>query len=379
MKHKPSKRVLVIVDAAIEVTGAVLAAASQAKLLEDDVRTILVLPRGHRIPMGRLVAFSEVVTLPLQPLRKSITAMLRYLPALIASSWQLKVLMRNRGCNCLQLNDFNFLHGFMLRIMGFRGRIVTFVRLDPVRYGLLGALWLRASDYASNEIVAVSRFIQLRIAQRFKSHLIYAHVNDDRPPPRRLDATRPVFLFVGNYIEGKGQEDAIAAFHRIAGKHSSVRLRFIGSDMGLERNQAFRARLEHHARRGPNADRIEFEGPSNDLADAYRAGFAALNFSRSESFSMTCLEASFAGMPVIATRCGGPEEIIEDGETGFLVPIGNVAAMADRMAWLLDNPVEAEKMGQTGHSLVVTTFAPEVARELYLTMLNIDSQPKRRP
>ena len=369
--------ILFIVDAAIDVTGALIAAASQARLLDDAVRTVLVLPVGHRVPAERLTAFYDVITLPIVPLRKSVGGVLGYLPALLVSSWQLNSAMKLRSCTRLQLNDFNFLYGPVLRRLGFRGRIATFVRIDPARYGTIGTVWLRAARSSSDSIVAVSRFIQSRLDPRFAARLIYAHVEEEAPPERYPDRAQPVFLFVGNYIEGKGQEDAIAAFQQIADRYPRARLRLIGSDMGLDRNRAFRARIEGVARNGQGAERIEFRGPSDDLTEFYRASFAALNFSHSESFSMTCLEAAFAGLPLIATRCGGPEEIVEHEATGFLVPVGDVAGMAARMAWLLDHPTEAAAMGQNGHALVVTRFAPAAARDLYLSLFDVDADPKR--
>ena len=58
-----------------------------------------------------------------------------------------------------------------------------------------------------------------------------------------------------------------------------------------------------------------------------KAADIVLNFSEAESFSMTCAEASFYGRPVIATRCGGPEEIILHEKTGLLVKNRDVNEM----------------------------------------------------
>ena len=71
---------------------------------------------------------------------------------------------------------------------------------------------------------------------------------------------------------------------------------------------------------------------------------------------------------MIATRCGGPEEIIEEGRTGLLVPVGDVAAMAVRMVWLLDHPADAEAMGAAGRTRVAERFAPERAKAAFKAM-----------
>ena len=177
------------------------------------------------------------------------------------------------------------------------------------------------------------------------------------------DLERPLILFVGNMIEGKGQEVAIAAFNRIAGLYPNARLRFVGGDMGLEKNRNFAARMKQEAADGPASDRIEFVGATDDVAPHYAAAFAALNCSESESFSITCLDGSAAGLPVVATRCGGPEEIVEDGKTGFLVPVGDSQGGC-RTARLAARPIQPRRRrwAVQGARLVAERFSPERAR-----------------
>ncbi len=142
--------------------------------------------------------------------------------------------------------------------------------------------------------------------------------------------------------------------------------------MGLPKNMLYRDRLIALAANGPAGGRIEFRDTTDDLTADYAQAVAALNFSASESFSMTCLEASAAGLPVIATRCGGPEEIIAHGETGFLVAVGDIDAMATRIAWLLDHPVEAAAMGAAGRTLVQTRFSPIEARAAFSGLYGLE-------
>lgn len=365
------KPTLFIVDGSIAVTGALVSAARQAELLKDEVETILVLPRGHQVPTARTAAFAEVIDLPIVNLRKSLARLIFYMPSLIAASVMLWREMRRRGCERLQLNDFYLAHGAMLRLLGFRGRIVTFVRIDPTRFGIAGRIWLAAARWCSTELVAVSRFIQALLGPDYPSRLVYEQISVGPIPTDARTARSPLLLFVGNFIEGKGQEDAVAAFHRIADHCPTARLRFVGGDMGLDKNRLFRAALEQAAAAGPAPGRIEFCGHKDDLAPDYAEAFAALNFSASESFSNTCLDASAAGLPMVATRCGGPEEIIEDGTTGFLVPVGDIAAIAERMGWLLEHPDQAAAMGEAGQRLVSERFAPERATGAFKALFDL--------
>jgi glycosyltransferase involved in cell wall biosynthesis len=363
------KPTLIIVDGSVAVTGALVSAARQAELLADQIDTVLALPRGHQVPAERTRAFAEVIELPIVPLRKTAASLVTYGPALLMASVRLLREVRRRGCSRVQLNDFYLLHGAVIRLLGFRGRIVTFVRIDPTRFGLAGRAWLAAARRASDELVAVSRFIQSRLGPAMPGRLIYEHVTPG--PDTRPSGKHRILLFVGNFIRGKGQEHAIEAFNRIASRFPDALLQFVGGDMGLDKNRAFKADLQRAAAAGPASGRIEFRGASNDLGADYAEAYAALNFSASESFSLTCLDASAAGLPVIATRCGGPEEIIRDTATGFLVPVGDVEAMADRMAWLLDHPTEAATMGSAGKTLVTERFSAARARAAFSELLGL--------
>lgn len=68
--------------------------------------------------------------------------------------------------------------------------------------------------------------------------------------------------------------------------------------------------------------------------------------SRSEGFSIPVLEAMACGCVVVATDCGGPRDIIEDGVNGFLVPVGDVDAIISRIQLLLADPALRDRMRQ---------------------------------
>lgn len=363
------KPILFIVDGSIDVTGALISASRQAELLKHEIDTILVLSSFHKVPAERLNAFAKVVTLPFVLPRKKLLNAIFYLPSLLLSAVQLRLAMWRRGSDRLQVNDFYLLHGAVLRLLGFRGRIVTFVRIDPTRYGAAGKAWLNAARWCSTEMAAVSNFIQSLLGPEFPTRLIYGQASLDAAEPASPDPERPLILFVGNMIEGKGQEVAISAFNRIAGLYPNAILRLVGGDMGLKKNRLFTARLKQEAADGPAPEHIEFVGATNDVAPHYAHAYAAINCSESESFSITCLDGSAAGLPVVATRCGGPEEIVEDGKTGFLVSVGDGKAVAEKLAWLLDRPDEAAAMGAAGRALVATRFSPEKAKTAFTELL----------
>jgi len=75
-----------------------------------------------------------------------------------------------------------------------------------------------------------------------------------------------------------------------------------------------------------------------------------------ELFGLVVLESMACGTPVIATRCGGLPEVIEDGITGFLVPPNDAAALGEKIRFLLDHPETARVMGEAGRKRVLRDF-----------------------
>jgi Glycosyltransferase len=71
-----------------------------------------------------------------------------------------------------------------------------------------------------------------------------------------------------------------------------------------------------------------------------------------EGFGRNIIEAMASGLPVITTaNCAGPD-LIEDGVTGFIIPIRDVDAICEKLAWIKDNPQEAMEMGERARNRV---------------------------
>jgi L-malate glycosyltransferase len=366
-------KTVAIVDGSIAKTGAFVGARNIALALKGRAEVVIILPREAVLDAGDLDAFLAVHWLPIVNIRRSVFGVLLYFPKLFASSWSLNRVLRREGCQHLILNDFYLMHGAICRLLGYRGRILSWVRMDPLLFGgLLANTWLRIAKFCSDELVVVSRYIESRVTQLAVARLVYD------PLTRSSDASKPAprterqrMVFVGNYIKGKGQDDALEAFARIARCFPDAELAFFGGDMGLVKNRSFRSILQERAQHLGLGGRVVFNGFINDPQSALADAYLALNFSANESFSMTVLEASGAGLPVIATRCGGPEEIIENGVTGLLVPVGDIQAMAEAMRELLRDPNRAATMGAAGRLRVMERFSAEEFQRNILSVLKL--------
>ena len=96
------------------------------------------------------------------------------------------------------------------------------------------------------------------------------------------------------------------------------------------------------------ANRVRFVGVRRDLPDIMRVTRVTVLTSEIEGLPSVLLEAQLAGCPVVATRAGGTSELVEQDATGFLVEIGDHAAVASNLARLIDDPALAAAMGRAG-------------------------------
>jgi glycosyltransferase involved in cell wall biosynthesis len=357
--------ILYLVDASVAVTGAFVAARNAARTLKTSARIVLVLPDHSTIAAAELTDFWRVDYVPMVSLSKKLSAMLRYLPALLIGAWCIHHRMKADGATRLWLNDFYLMHGSVLRLLGYRGHIISWVRCDPVRFaGPLTRPMLALCKRSANRVVAVSAFIRALVLPNPSLSIIYDIYNGRTRAPKNWQPTdEKTFVYIGNYIAGKGQDVALAAFAKAASQDSSIRLAFYGGDMGLPKNRDYRQRLEMAAQQNGLAGRVTFHGFVADTYEVLATAYAALNFSEGESFSMTVLEASGAGVPVIATASGGPQEIIVDGSTGQLISVGDVDAAAAQILALASDPTRAANMGEAGAQHVRARFAESSFRK----------------
>jgi glycosyltransferase involved in cell wall biosynthesis len=109
------------------------------------------------------------------------------------------------------------------------------------------------------------------------------------------------------------------------------------------------------------AGRVSFPGwlTGDALSDAYaRAAVVVVPSRWPEPFGIVGLEAMAHGRVVVAFNVGGIPEWLEEGIGGTLVPAGDVAALAERIGWMLDHPDDARRMAALGHTRVASDFSP---------------------
>lgn len=100
--------------------------------------------------------------------------------------------------------------------------------------------------------------------------------------------------------------------------------------------------------------------------------------SLNEGISNTILEAMACGLPVVATRVGGNPELVVDGETGYLFPVGDSASLADRLAAYLDEPGLRARQGEAARRRAETEFSMERMLGAYAELYRSLTRPLDR-
>ena len=100
--------------------------------------------------------------------------------------------------------------------------------------------------------------------------------------------------------------------------------------------------------------------PQKGLVDDYRASDLCVQASREEGLGFSVLEAMACGVPVIATDIGGLRETVLQGSTGWRYPVGDSISLADCIAAVIDDPVEAKRRGAEGRKMVCQRFNREL-------------------
>lgn len=246
--------------------------------------------------------------------------------------------------------------------------------LNPANLWLAWRDWFMLARGRYRRIVAISE----RVRQQLKDHY---HVPDEKivtipnginlgrfSPDKvetRAEVRRslgiaddmPLVLFVGSQFRLKGLEFAIRA---LAEMKTRVRLLVVGHDsVAGFRNLAKELGVE---------ERVHFAGARKDLPDIYPAADAFVFPSLYETFALVCLEAMASGLPVLASRVGGIEDYLRDGENGLFIKrdAKDIAEKLDRV--LIDEDLRA-RLRQEGLATAANYSWDKIAQQ-YLRLFD---------
>jgi sugar transferase (PEP-CTERM/EpsH1 system associated) len=167
-----------------------------------------------------------------------------------------------------------------------------------------------------------------------------------------------VLLQVARLDYLKDHLTAVRTIGRVATRVPSVRLILVGE--GPER-LAIQAEVE----RLGLAQHIRFLGLRKDVGQLLQGADLFLLTSISEGIPLTVIEAMATSLPVVATRVGGMEEVVVEGETGYLAPAKDDAALAEAVLKLAASPKLRRHLGERGRQRACSLFSEAAMAERY--------------
>jgi len=216
-----------------------------------------------------------------------------------------------------------------------------------------------ASNSPSDLAICVSRAVQARQEHLYPGRataVVHPGVDaPERPLPRRaarhalgISGDGPVVGVVGRIEPWKGQDIAV---RMLAGLRDATCSLVLIGDRRSASWPGFTPEVDGlTAELGVN-ERVIFAGHRGDAARLLHGLDVLVCASREEGFGLAVLEAAAAGVPVVATRCGGPEDMIEHEVTGLLVAPEDPAALAEAVEAVFASPATAARMRDNAQQL----------------------------
>ena len=244
------------------------------------------------------------------------------------SAWIAKEMLREQGRT---LPVVTTLHGTDITIVGQDHSYQAITRFSIERSDRITSVsqWLKdetikAFGCSNQRIDVIPNFVDPAVFER-------AHHGDGLR--QELGGGKRVLMHISNFRPVKRVRDVVRVFAKVRERVPSV-LVMVGD--GPDRGAA-----EEEARLLGVASDVRFLGKIDQVAPLLAAADVYVFPSESESFGLSALEALASGVPVVAARVGGVPEVVRDGVTGALLPLGDVDGMAAAVVRFLDPAVWA--------------------------------------
>ncbi len=264
-------------------------------------------------------------------------------------------------------NKANFRSAYAM--VGMKIPLLTSVRNDPKKDYLPYPSSVKRMEKKATGCVFQTPEAKACFSKAFgeKARIIFNPVDEKYlQVPTREGHTNDI-VAVGRFSEQKNHMLLLKAYDRIREKFPETVLRFYGEESEAGTKEAL---LSYVTANGME-NCVQFMGPSSHLEKEIRNARLFVLPSNYEGMPNVLIEAMVMGIPVIATDCpcGGSAELIEDGFSGLLVPVGDEKALAAAMEKLLSDELLAESFGRNAVKLA-EKVEPEKVYEQWKAYVN---------
>lgn len=226
-------------------------------------------------------------------------------------------------------------------------------------HGFTSAMWHSRQTHLIANSWAVRQDLIDKGIDPERISVLHCPVDPQDQQPRRsragvreelgVDERTPVVGTFAHLSVKKGYRELVRAAEIVLKAMPSAQFWCVGEGV-------LRAELERHAAEAGIGSRFRLLGFRRDVPDVMQAIDVMCLPSHREPFGLVYVEAALAQRPVIGCRSGGAPEIIEHGESGWLVPPHSVPELAEAILTVLDDRARGEAMGRRGRQLALERF-----------------------
>jgi N-acetyl-alpha-D-glucosaminyl L-malate synthase BshA len=245
------------------------------------------------------------------------------------------------------------LHGTDITLVGSRKSFLPITRFSIAQSDALTAI----SQYLADETCRTFGACAVEVIPNFINANEYRQRENEQLRSQLAPNGEKLLMHVSNFRPVKRIGDCVRTLAQIRGR---VNARLVMCGDGPERAGAETLAKDHGV-----ADDVLFVGQVPNIADYLSVADLLLLPSETESFGLAALEAMACETPVIATRVGGLPEVVRDGETGYLVEVGDTRTMAERAVEVLSDEKRRQEMGARGREWAVERFNTEIVIPQY--------------
>ena len=327
--------------------------------------------KKHKIPIHKIQINERITSIYRDQVRYNPIIMFQYICFLLKASWNLFRLLKVHRIQILHVHDN------LVKIIGIpaakfaRVKIITNCN-DQLGNVLIDKILLFCQKYLMDRVFCVSKFVgnTFSINGRTPDHIsiVYSAIEPDKWVRQKqknqniskIKNTNPIKLgIVSVFDEVKGHIYLFQAIKLLLDEGiNNFYCEVIGK--GREENS-----LHHWVSNNGIKKYINFHGFVPNLKEILEQLDILIVPSLRESFGMSAVEAMAMEIPVIASKVGGLTEVIDDGNTGILVPSANPRALANAIKYLMNNPKIRIKMATNGNQWVRKKF--DIDKNLRIT------------